>query len=143
MNIFLCENLCHPDYVDIQPVFASSELLYFAIEVTDAFFCEDGIAYDTILINAKETGLIILDYDFDFFEWKKTCNYNLVLIGGPAANTIVRYLVNDGISVVDWKTSPGEWEYIENPYSSCDILIVAGADRDATRKAVQELINHF
>ncbi|MBU7011093.1 MAG: S-layer protein, partial [Theionarchaea archaeon] len=46
-----------------------------------------------------------------------------------------------GISAVDWATSPGEWEYITAPYGGCDVLIIAGMDRDATRAAAQELID--
>lgn len=49
-------------------------------------------------------------------------------------------MADEGISAVDWATSPGEWEYIEAPYGECDILIVAGADRDATRVAAQDFI---
>lgn len=56
-------------------------------------------------------------------------------------NNIVKQLVDEGISTVDWETSLGEWEYIKAPYSGCDVLIVAGADRDATRAAVQLLID--
>jgi S-layer protein (TIGR01564 family) len=42
---------------------------------------------------------------------------------------------------VNWASSPGEWEYIVAPYGDCDILIIAGMDRDATRSAAQSLIN--
>ncbi|MGD2248917.1 MAG: hypothetical protein PVF58_10975 [Candidatus Methanofastidiosia archaeon] len=33
---------------------------------------------------------------------------------------------------MDWEASTGEWEYIKAPLNTCDILIVAGKDRDAT-----------
>ncbi|MBU7022568.1 MAG: S-layer protein, partial [Theionarchaea archaeon] len=55
----------------------------------------------------------------------------------------VKQLVDEGISTVDWTTSPGEWEYITDPYGDCDILIIAGADRDATRDAAQDLIDQL
>ncbi|MBU7024305.1 MAG: S-layer protein, partial [Theionarchaea archaeon] len=66
-----------------------------------------------------------------------------ILIGGPVANIVVKQLVDEGISTVDWATSPGEWEYITDPYGDCDILIIAGADRDATRDAAQDLIDQL
>ncbi|MBU7035206.1 MAG: hypothetical protein HXS49_08450, partial [Theionarchaea archaeon] len=43
-------------------------------------------------------------------------------------------------SMVNWEISAGEWEYIRAPYGTCDILIVAGKDRDATREAVLALV---
>ena len=58
-------------------------------------------------------------------------------------NIIVKQLADEGISTVNWTNSPGEWEYIAAPYDSCDILIVAGSDKDATRKAAQELIDRM
>lgn len=57
------------------------------------------------------------------------------------ANMIVKLLVDRYMSLIDGVTSPGEWELIEAPYGGCDILIVAGKDREATFAAVQELIN--
>lgn len=83
---------------------------------------------------------VILDTEFDFADWKTVCNLNLILVGGPVANIIVNQLVDEGVSLVNWATSPGEWEYIKAPYGGCNILIVAGADRDATRGATQSLI---
>ncbi|MBU7027775.1 MAG: S-layer protein [Theionarchaea archaeon] len=90
-----------------------------------------------------ETGLVMLDTELDFAGRKAACDYNLILIGGPVANIIVKQLVDEGISTVDWAASPGEWEYIEAPYDGCDILIIAGSDRDATRAAAQSLIDQL
>ena len=82
----------------------------------------------------------MLDTELDFSDWKTACECNLILVGGPVANHIVKQLVDEGLSNVDWYTSPGEWELIHNPYNGCDILIVAGMDRDATRTAALNLI---
>lgn len=84
--------------------------------------------------------LIIVDTEVDFAHWKTVCDYNLILVGGPVANIIVNQLVDEGVSLVTWAISPGEWEYIKAPYGGCTILIVAGADRDATCGATQSLI---
>jgi S-layer protein (TIGR01564 family) len=130
---------------------------YFTIEVTDVLFTcgdGDGIDYDTIMeevqttdyteiqpVDIDETALVMLDTELDFAGWKAACDYNLVLVGGPVANIIVKQLVDEGMSAVDWAASPGEWEYIMAPYGGCDVLIIAGMDRDATRSAAQDLID--
>jgi S-layer protein (TIGR01564 family) len=43
---------------------------------------------------------------------------------------------------VNWATSPGEWEWIADPYAKgYDVLIVAGANREETRLASVELVS--
>ncbi|KYK38518.1 MAG: hypothetical protein AYK18_17040 [Theionarchaea archaeon DG-70] len=84
-----------------------------------------------------------MDIEFDFANWKVMCDYNLLLVGGPVANTIVKRAIDEGLSAVDWATSPGEWEYIVAPYGACDILIIAGMDRTATLAAVELLIDQL
>lgn len=81
----------------------------------------------------------MVDTEFPFMSWKSACDYNVILIGGPVANMVVKLLVDQNVSLIDWAASPGEWEYIKS-YSG-DILIVAGKDREATFAAVQELIS--
>ena len=78
---------------------------------------------------------------------------NLVLVGGPGlvvcvgatpqvANTLTQDLVDQGLSVVDWAASTGEYEYVADAFAEGkDVVIVAGADRDATRHAVELLLN--
>ncbi|MDY1590963.1 MAG: S-layer protein [Methanofastidiosum sp.] len=69
-------------------------------------------------------------------------NNNLILVGGPVANKLVAGLVQRGISKIDWYSSQGDIEYIPNGlYPGCDVIIVAGADREKTRTAVLQLIN--
>ena len=160
INISLCNTLCAPDssreWVIPGP---SLKDPYFTIEVTDVYFTcrdRDGIDYDTIFeiiqtadysqgmcIQWDTTSIIVADTAFDFEGWKATCTENLILVGGPVSNIIVRKLVSGGFSAVDWETSPGEWEYILDPYNTCDVLIVAGADRDATREAAFNLIDQL
>jgi len=161
LNIALCDKMCAPgcEYKWPIPGPYPRDPPYFTIEVTDVLFScgdGDGIDYDTIMeeiqtteyseitpADIDETGMVMLDTELDFAGWKAACDYNLILIGGPVANIIVKQLVDEGISAVNWATSPGEWEYIAAPYGGCDILIIAGMDRDATRAAAQELIDQL
>ncbi|MBU7021092.1 MAG: S-layer protein, partial [Theionarchaea archaeon] len=167
INIALCDKMCAPgcEYKWPIPGPYPRDPPYFTIEVTDVLFgglngmeCPDfdGIYYDTIMeavqtttfttvapADIDEIGIVMLDTELDFAGWKAACEYNLVLIGGPVANIVVKQLVDEGVSTVDWTTSPGEWEYITDPYGDCDILIIAGADRDATREAAQDLIDQL
>ena len=71
----------------------------------------------------------------------KTINKNIVLVGGPVFNSIVKDLVDQGSSTVNWFTSAGEWEWIADPYAvGNDVLIVAGANREETRLAANDLV---
>lgn len=83
---------------------------------------------------------VMMDTEFDFASWKTGCEYNLILLGSPVDNILIKQLADEGFSTTDWATSSGEWEYIVAPYGDCDILIIGGADRDAVRAAAQELI---
>lgn len=172
LNIALCDKMCAPgcEYKWPIPGPYPRDPPYFTIEVTDVLFggtnyrgvlveCGDefnGIFYDTIMeeiqtteyttvtpADIDEIGMVMLDTELDFAGWKAVCDYNLILIGGPVANIIVKQLVDEGMSTVDWTTSPGEWEYIEAPYGDCDILIIAGSDRDTTRQAAEDLIDQL
>ena len=155
INVCLCDRMCATSsehaWVIPGPL---KEPAYFTIEVADAYFCDDnGIDYRTFMEDIQnsdivpsdidETGLVVLDTEINLSDWKSACGYNLILVGGPVANIIVKQLVGEGISTVDWSTSPGEWEYIPAPYNGCDILIVAGEDRDATSAAVQGFIDYL
>ena len=68
---------------------------------------------------------------------------NLILVGGPVANTIVSELVDLGETTMEmWETSEGDVVLIEDVYSiGHDVLIVAGADRDKTESAAVDLID--
>ncbi len=68
--------------------------------------------------------------------------YNLILVGGPAANTIVKKLVEyKYTSEEKWATSEGEMELLKDVYATGkDILIVAGKDRGGTNLAACNLV---
>ena len=67
-------------------------------------------------------------------------NMNLILVGGPVANTLVSDLVNAGKSKVDWHNSEGDIEVIKDAFKVGKYaIIVAGKDRDATRAAAEAL----
>ena len=73
-------------------------------------------------------------------EDKADKNMNLILVGGPVANTLVADLVNAGKSKVDWYTSEGDIEVIKDAFKTGKYaIIVAGKDRDATRAAAEAL----
>jgi hypothetical protein len=158
LNMILCEDVqpSDNDSWDISGPFCE-EKSYFSITVSDTGFdCEDGdgISYTTIFkasvdysrvepLDIDETALVVYDTELNFSQWKVSCQYNLILIGGPVANAIVNELVAERVSAVDWEESAGEWEYIKAPFNTCDILIVAGKDRDATRKAAEALADEL
>ncbi|WP_456326224.1 S-layer protein, partial [Palaeococcus sp. (in: euryarchaeotes)] len=68
---------------------------------------------------------------------------NLILVGGPVANSVTAYLVDQGLSTVDWTASEGDLEYIENAFGDYDVLIVAGKAREYTRAAAEELMSYL
>ena len=88
--------------------------------------------------NIDPIDLIKLDAEIN----TATLNKNLILVGYPVSNSIVRNLMNMGAFTVNWSTSTGEWEWISDPFGrGYDVLIVAGANTDATRFAVQSLVS--
>ena len=70
-------------------------------------------------------------------------SYNLILVGGPVANTIVSDLVDLGETTMEmWETSEGDVVMLEDVFAvGKDVLIVAGADRDMTAAAAIALID--
>jgi S-layer protein (TIGR01564 family) len=67
-------------------------------------------------------------------------DYNLVIVGGPVANALTADLVTSGKSTVDWFTSAGEFEVIDDAFSAQQFaIIVAGEDRAATATAAEAL----
>lgn len=91
-------------------------------------------------VNIDPIELIKLDIEINTSSMQK----NLILVGGPVYNSIVKDLGNMGASTVDWATSPGEWEWIADPFGrGYDVLIVAGANREETRLAAQQLVSQL
>jgi hypothetical protein len=66
----------------------------------------------------------------------------LVLVGGPVANSLVAELVSTGKSKVDWYTSEGDIEVIEDAFvEGQTAIIIAGKDREATVNATEMFIS--
>ena len=142
MNICLY-TICAPDESPWSvPVRTPNGSPYFTVEVFNVFF-KDSMDYETVLTSDTEPITLdttaLLTSDTEMTAWKSS-DRNLILIGGPVANSIVSALVEDGLSAFNWTTSPGQWEFISAPYNSFDVLIIAGKDREATRAAVLSLI---
>jgi hypothetical protein len=106
-----------------------------------------GTYEQLVKVNIDVTQLVKLDIEITDTEKQ---NYNLILIGGPVANRITKEIVDLGIipndgSPADWMyTSSGDYKLYSNPYGTGkDILIVAGANREETRLAAEDLVAHM
>lgn len=95
--------------------------------------------YTEITVMPPTEPITYLDTEIDV----NAVDSNLILIGGPVANAITKYLVDQGLSTVDWEASEGDLEYIEGAFGEYGALIVAGKDRYATREAAKELMAYL
>ena len=97
---------------------------------------------DTIrtYVDLDSTMLVKLDENIDATLKE---SYNLILVGGPVANTIVADLVDLGETTMEmWETSDGDVVILEDVFAvGKDVLIVAGADREKTASAAISLID--
>ncbi len=149
----------------------SGPLDYFRIEMNDITWDDDqdgdpdpygigndGLDWQTVMevaagtytrviqVDIDETELVKLDIEIDSLDKQ---NFNLILIGGPVANQLSKELEDLGIppddgSPVDWvyTSLEGDFKLYTDPYGTGkDALMVAGADRDATRAAAERLIS--
>jgi S-layer protein (TIGR01564 family) len=98
-----------------------------------------GEAYTKVTPMVPAEPITVLDSELDL----NAVDSNLILVGGPVANAVTAYLVEQGLSTVDWENSEGDLEYIEDAFGTFDVLIVAGKDRYATRDAAKELMEHL
>ncbi|WP_175059113.1 S-layer protein [Thermococcus sp. 2319x1] len=98
-----------------------------------------GETYTKVTPMVPTEPITVLDTEVDV----NAVDSNLILVGGPVANAITKYLVDQGLSTVDWKNSDGDIEYIEDAFGTFDVLIVAGKDRYATRDAAKELMQYL
>ncbi len=98
-----------------------------------------GEAYTKVTPMVPTEPITVLDTEVDV----NAVDSNLILVGGPVANAITKYLVDQGLSTVDWENSEGDLEYIEDAFGTYDVLIVAGKDRYATREAAKELMEYL
>lgn len=69
--------------------------------------------------------------------------YNLILVGGPIANNVVRDVIALGYTTLEqWLYSNGDYLFYDDVFATGkDVLIVAGKDRDATNNAARALID--
>ena len=144
---------------------------YFRIEMNDITWDDDqdanpdfygigndGLDWTTVMeiaagtytrvvqVDIDETELVKLDIEIDSLDKQ---NFNLILIGGPVANQLSKELEDlsippDDGSPVDWTYTSleGDFKLYSDPYGTGkDVLMVAGADRDATRAAAERLIS--
>ncbi len=149
----------------------SGPLDYFRIEMTDITWDDDqdgnpdfyglgndGLDWQTVMevaagtytrviqVDIDETELVKLDIEIETLDKQ---NFNLILIGGPVANQLSKELEDllitpDDGSPVDWMYTSveGDFKLYTDPYGTGkDVLMVAGADRDATRAAAERLIS--
>ncbi|HIH72343.1 MAG: S-layer structural protein [Thermococcales archaeon 44_46] len=98
-----------------------------------------GEAYTKVTPMVPAEPITVLDSELDL----NAVDSNLILVGGPVANAVTAYLVEQGLSTVDWENSEGDLEYIEDAFGTFDVLIVAGKDRYATREAAKELMQYL
>jgi len=129
-------------WVVIDPI--EEEWEYDEVEIGDELddYVIDGVVTEpvkTIEITKVTEPITVLDDEVDL----NAVDSNLILVGGPVANAITKYLVDQGLSTVDWENSDGEFEYLEDVFGEYDVLIVAGKDRYATREAAKELMQYL
>ncbi|EHR78093.1 hypothetical protein OCC_04525 [Thermococcus litoralis DSM 5473] len=91
----------------------------------------------TVEVNKIAESITVLDTEVDV----NAVDSNLILVGGPVANAITKYLVEQGM--FDWENRDGDLNYLEDVFGEYDVLIVAGEDRYATRDAAKELMEYL
>ncbi|WP_048148078.1 S-layer protein [Palaeococcus ferrophilus] len=97
-----------------------------------------GATYTKITVNPAES-ITVLDTEVDL----NAVDSNLILVGGPVANSVTAYLVDQGLSQINWYLSDGDIEFIENAFGDFSVIIVAGKNRESTRAAAQELLDYL
>ena len=86
----------------------------------------------------KFTPIAKLDTEIDLL----TADKNLILIGGPVANKLTKELVDEGLITID-NNSPPTIAVIKRVAAGHDVIIVAGGDREKTRRASIELFKYI
>ncbi|MDI6654781.1 MAG: S-layer protein [Candidatus Hydrothermarchaeota archaeon] len=98
-------------------------------------FLSDDITATITEVGTKAPSLDVKD------EATADKKMNLVLMGGPVANTLTAELVTGKKSVkIDWYTSAGDIDVVADAYTTGKTaIIVAGKDRAATKAAADAL----
>ncbi|NJD99232.1 S-layer protein [Thermococcus sp. LS1] len=107
--------------------------------VLDTDYYVAGIYADQVMVKPVTSPITVMDYEVNLDD----PGSNLILVGGPVANSVTQYLVDQGISQVDWYNSPGDIEYIQDALGGYDVVIVAGATRDETKAAAEALMEYL
>ncbi|WP_297534714.1 S-layer protein [Thermococcus sp.] len=105
----------------------------------DSSYTVEGIYAQSIVLKPVTQPIVVMDYEVNVQD----PGSNLILVGGPVANSVTKYLVDHNISKVDWYTSPGDIEYIPDAFGKYGAVIVAGKDRNATRVAAVALMKYL
>ncbi|WP_297506803.1 S-layer protein [Thermococcus sp.] len=105
----------------------------------DSDYTVEAIYADNIVIKPVTEPITVMDFEVDV----NNPGSNLILVGGPVANSVTKYLVDEGKSKVDWYNSPGDVEYIPDAFGSYGAVIVAGATRNETRVAAEALMQYL
>jgi len=97
---------------------------------------------DRHYIDIESSSLVIKDIDVNV-DIKS--DYNLILVGGPVVNELVRELIILNITESElWNDSPGEFILFRDAFvNGKDVIVVAGKDREATNKAAKYLLNYL
>jgi len=107
--------------------------------IPDTDYTVEGIYADNIVIKPVTEPIVYMDYEINVSD----PGSNLILVGGPVANSVTKYLVEHNISKVDWYNSPGDVEYLQKALGGYDVVIVAGATRNETRVAAEKLMKYI
>ncbi|NJE75670.1 S-layer protein [Thermococcus sp. ES12] len=108
-------------------------------DVLDTDYKVEGIYGDVTMLKPLTAPITVMDYEVSMED----PGANLILIGGPVANSLTKWLVEQNISKVDWYNSPGDIEYIQDALGGYDVVIVAGATRDETKVAAEALMEYL
>ncbi|WP_297548392.1 S-layer protein [Thermococcus sp.] len=108
-------------------------------QLPDSAYTIEGIYTTTIVPKPVTQPIVYMDYEINISD----PGSNLILVGGPVANSVTKYLVEHNISKVDWYKSPGDVEYLPKALGGYDVVIVAGATRNETRVAAEALMKYI
>jgi S-layer protein (TIGR01564 family) len=108
-------------------------------QLPDSDYTVEGIYGNNIVITPVSSPITVMDYEVNVQD----PGSNLILVGGPVANSVTKYLVDEGKSKVDWYNSPGDIEYIPDAFGQYGAVIVAGATRNETRVAAEALMHYL
>ncbi len=105
----------------------------------DSDYAVEGIYTNATIIKPVTEPITVMDYQVNISD----PGSNLILVGGPVANKVTQYLVEQNISKINWYNSPGDVEYLQGALGGYDVVIVAGATRNETMVAAKALMQYL